>query len=55
MGGGVADEGTMVERGFDVKSNDVRARGPCRAGRRTENPLKYVVQGTGRRVFGVAG
>ena len=29
IGGGVANEGTMVERRFDVKSNEVRARGPC--------------------------
>ena len=55
MGGGVADEGTKIEPEFGVRSNDVRARGPCGAGRRTENPLKYVVQGTKRRVFGVAG
>ena len=32
----LADEGTTVERGFDVRSNDVRARGHCGAGRCTQ-------------------
>ena len=55
IGGGVADEGTMVERGFDVWINDGEHQDFAEEERRAENPLKYVVQGTKGEFFGVAG